>query len=59
MPKQNIHTPPLARALIITRSHAHVSTSGEQITQGSNIVPVTLGQEQTTQSDRYVLISPI
>ena len=59
MPKQNTHTPPLARDLIITRSHAPASTSREQITQGSNIVPVTLGQEQTTQSDRYVLITPI
>ena len=45
MPKRNTHTPPPARDLIITRSHAHASTSGEQITQCSEIVPVTPGQE--------------
>ena len=59
MPKKNTPTPPPARDLIITRGHAHASTSGEQITQGSDIVPVTPGQEQTTQSDIYVLVSPI
>ena len=59
MPKQNTHTPPPVRDLIITHIHAHAFTSGEQITQGSDIVPVTLGQEQTTQSDRYILVSPI
>ena len=59
MPKQNTHTPPPARVSIITRSHAHASTSEEQITQGSYIVPITLGQEQTTRSDRYILVSPI
>ena len=59
MPKRNTHTPPPARDPIITRSHTHASTSGKQITQGSDIVPVTPGQEQTTQSDIYVLVSPI
>ena len=59
MPKRNTHTPPPARDPIITLSHAHASTSGEQITQGSYIVPVTLGQEHTTQSNKYVLVSPI
>ena len=48
MPKQNTHTPPLARDPIITRSHAHASTSWEQIIQGSDVVPVTPRQEQTT-----------
>ena len=59
MPKQNTHTPPPARDLIITRSHAHASKSGEQITQGTDIVLVTPGQEQTIQLDQYVLVSPI
>ena len=59
MPKRNTQTPPPTRDIIITRSHAHTSTLGEQITQGLDVVPTTPGQEQTTPSDRYVLVSPI
>ena len=59
MAKWNTHTPPPSRDPIITHSHAHASTSGEQITQGSYIVLVTPRQEQTTQSDIYILVSPI
>ena len=59
MPKRNTHTPPSVRDLIITCSHAHASTSEEQIKQGSDTVPVSPRKEQTTQSNRDVLISPI
>ena len=59
MPKLNNHTPPPARYLIITRSRIGVSTLGEQVAQVSNTIPVTLGQEQDTPSDKYVLISLI
>ena len=48
MPKKNTHTPPPARDPIITHSHTHASTLGEQITQGSDIVPITPGQEHIT-----------
>ena len=47
MPKQNTQTPPPTRDPIITRSHAHTSTSGEQIAQGSDAVLATPGQEHT------------
>ena len=59
MPKKNTHTPPSTRDPIITHSHAHASTLGEQIAQASDAVLATPGQEQTTPSDRYVLVSPI
>ena len=59
MPKQNNQTPPPARDPIITRSHSHASTSGEQIAQGSDAIPATPGQEKTTPIDIYVLVSPI
>ena len=52
MPKRDTQTPTPKRDLIITRSHAHVSKSGEQIEQGLDVVPTTLGQEQATPSDR-------
>ena len=59
MPKLNNHTPPPARYLIITRSRTSVSTLGEQVAQVSITVPVTLGQEHDTPSDKYVLIFTI
>ena len=59
MPKQNTHTPPPARDLIITYSHASASTSREQVAQVLDTIPVTPGQEQATPSDRYILVSPI
>ena len=45
MPKQNTQTCPPTRDPIITHSHAHTSTSGEQIAQGSETVPTTPRQE--------------
>ena len=59
MPKRNNHTPPTTKDLIITRSRASASTSGEQVVQVSDTVPVTPGQERATLSNRYILVSPI
>ena len=43
---------------MITCSHFHTSTSGEQIVQGSDTVPATPGQEQSTPTNTYLLVSP-
>ena len=59
MPKQNNHTPPPPRDPIITRSHASVSTSWEQVFKVLDTVLVTPGQEQATPLERYILVSPI
>ena len=59
MPKQNNHTPPLARDPIITHSRTTASTSGEQVVQVLDTVLLTLGKEQATPSDRYILVSLI
>ena len=59
MPKRNTQTPPPARDLIITHSHAHAYTSGEQLAKGSDAVPTAPRQEHTTPLDRYILVSPI
>ena len=57
MPKRNTQTPPLTRDPIITLSRAQNSTSGEQIAQGSDTIPATPTQEQSTPVNRYVLLS--
>ena len=35
-----------------------MSTSGEQVAQGSDVIPTTPAQEQSTAGRRYVLVSP-
>ena len=58
MPKQITKTPPPVRDPIITRSHTHMSASGEQIAQGSETISATPVNEQRSLADRYVLVSP-
>ena len=45
MPKRNTQKPPPVRNRIITRSQAHMSTSGEQIAQDLDTIPATPRQE--------------